>query len=102
MRLAAVTAASAAIATAATVVPAAGAAVKASAASGSTTLKLVVADYGTGPANTSAKYWKGIADAFHKQYPSITVKIHGHPLDQLRQSGPDDGSEPQLPGHHRG
>jgi multiple sugar transport system substrate-binding protein len=74
-RLAAVTAASAIVAGAATVVPAAGAAVKATAASGSTTLKLVVADYGTGPSNTSAKYWKGIADAFHKQYPSITVKI---------------------------
>jgi multiple sugar transport system substrate-binding protein len=39
------------------------------------TLKLVVADYGTGPANTSEKYWKGIASDFHKKNPSITVNV---------------------------
>jgi multiple sugar transport system substrate-binding protein len=39
------------------------------------TLKLVVADYGTGPSNTSATYWKGIASAFHKKNPSITVNV---------------------------
>jgi multiple sugar transport system substrate-binding protein len=39
------------------------------------TLKLVVADYGTGPSNTSATYWQGIASAFHKKNPSITVKV---------------------------
>jgi multiple sugar transport system substrate-binding protein len=39
------------------------------------TLKLVVADYGTGPSNTSSKYWQGIATAFHKKNPSITVKV---------------------------
>src|SRR3954469_17273529 len=39
------------------------------------TLSLVAADYGTGPANTSAKYWQGIADDFHKANPSITVKV---------------------------
>jgi multiple sugar transport system substrate-binding protein len=38
-------------------------------------LRLVAADYGTGPANTSAKYWQGIADAFHAANPSITVKV---------------------------
>jgi multiple sugar transport system substrate-binding protein len=42
---------------------------------GSTTLNLVAADYGTGPANTSTKYWQGIADAFHKANSSITVKV---------------------------
>lgn len=42
---------------------------------GKTTLKLVAADYGTGPGNTSAKYWQGIVDAFHKANPSISVKI---------------------------
>jgi len=42
---------------------------------GSTTLKLVVADYGTGPDNASSKYWQGIADAFHTEHPDITVKI---------------------------
>jgi multiple sugar transport system substrate-binding protein len=42
---------------------------------GTTTLKLVAADYGTGPANSSQKYWQGIADAFHTANPKITVKI---------------------------
>jgi multiple sugar transport system substrate-binding protein len=42
---------------------------------GNVTLKLVAADYGTGPANTSSKYWQGIVDAFHKANPSINVKI---------------------------
>ncbi len=46
-----------------------------SSASGATTLKLVAADYGTGPSNTSQKYWQGIADAFHKANPSITVHV---------------------------
>jgi multiple sugar transport system substrate-binding protein len=44
-------------------------------ASGSVTLKLVVADYGTGPSNTSAKYWQNIVNAFEKQNPSIKVKV---------------------------
>ncbi|HEX3804722.1 MAG TPA: extracellular solute-binding protein [Solirubrobacteraceae bacterium] len=47
----------------------------ASKASGSVTLKLVVADYGTGPSNTSAKYWAGIVSAFEKANPSIKVKV---------------------------
>jgi len=42
---------------------------------GAVTLKLVAADYGTGPANASQKYWQGIADDFHKQNPTITVKV---------------------------
>ena len=46
-----------------------------SGSSGNVTLKLVAADYGTGPTNTSAKYWQGIADTFHKANPSITVKV---------------------------
>lgn len=47
----------------------------ASKAGGSVTLKLVVADYGTGPSNTSKKYWQGIVTAFEKQNPSIKVAI---------------------------
>jgi multiple sugar transport system substrate-binding protein len=42
---------------------------------GAITLKLVAADYGTGPQNSSQKYWQGIADAFHKQNPNITVSV---------------------------
>jgi multiple sugar transport system substrate-binding protein len=42
---------------------------------GAVTLKLVAADYGTGASNTSAKYWQGIVNAFHKANPSINVKV---------------------------
>jgi multiple sugar transport system substrate-binding protein len=42
---------------------------------GATSLRLVGADYGTGPSNTSQKYWQGIADAFHAKHPNITVKV---------------------------
>jgi len=42
---------------------------------GNVTLKLVVADYGTGPSNTSSKYWQGIVDDFHKANPDISVKV---------------------------
>ncbi len=44
-------------------------------AGGSTTLKLVVADYGTGASNTSSKYWAGIVTAFEKQNPTIKVAV---------------------------
>ncbi|HEY2166679.1 MAG TPA: extracellular solute-binding protein [Jatrophihabitantaceae bacterium] len=46
-----------------------------SGASGSVTLKLVAADYGTGPANSSQKYWQQIADAFHAKNPTISVNV---------------------------
>src|SRR3954451_4152690 len=39
------------------------------------TLKLGAADYGTGPSNSSQKYWQDIADAFHRANPTITVKV---------------------------
>src|SRR5260370_7563858 len=42
---------------------------------GAITLKLVAADYGTGPQNSSQAYWQGIADAFHKQNPNVTVTV---------------------------
>jgi multiple sugar transport system substrate-binding protein len=46
-----------------------------SSSSGSTTLSFFGADYGTGPANSTAKYWTAIASAFHKANPSITVNV---------------------------
>jgi multiple sugar transport system substrate-binding protein len=46
-----------------------------SSANGSTTLNFFGADYGTGPANTTTKYWDAIATAFHKANPSITVNV---------------------------
>jgi multiple sugar transport system substrate-binding protein len=42
---------------------------------GNTTLKLVAADYGTGPSNTSQKYWQKIANDFHSVNPHITVNV---------------------------
>lgn len=50
-----------------------------SAAGGTTTLKLVVADYGTGPSNDSAKYWDGIVSAFEKSHPTIKVNVTSIP-----------------------
>lgn len=44
-------------------------------AGGVTTLKLVVADYGTGPSNTSSKYWQSIITAFEAQNPKIKVNV---------------------------
>src|SRR6266705_2089194 len=38
---------------------------------GAVTLSLVAADYGTGPANTSQKYWAGIASDFKAANPNI-------------------------------
>ena len=42
---------------------------------GNVTLKLVVADYGTGPTNTSKTYWDGIVSAFHAANPTINVDV---------------------------
>jgi multiple sugar transport system substrate-binding protein len=46
-----------------------------SSSTGSTTLVFFGADYGTGPANSTTKYWDAIASAFHKANPSITVNV---------------------------
>jgi multiple sugar transport system substrate-binding protein len=42
---------------------------------GTTTLSFFGADYGTGPANSTSKYWDSIAAAFHKANPGITVNV---------------------------
>jgi multiple sugar transport system substrate-binding protein len=39
------------------------------------TLSFVGADYGTGPENSSQKYWEGIASDFKAANPNITVKV---------------------------
>ncbi len=46
-----------------------------SASSGSVTLQFYGADYGTGPANTTTKYWDAVAAAFHAANPGITVDV---------------------------
>ena len=43
--------------------------------SGPVTLNFYGADYGTGPANSTTKYWDDVAAAFHAANPSITVKV---------------------------
>jgi multiple sugar transport system substrate-binding protein len=43
--------------------------------SGKVTLQFFGADYGTGPANTTTKYWDAIATAFHAANPNITVDV---------------------------
>jgi len=46
-----------------------------SSSSGPVTLQFYGADYGTGPANSTSKYWDAIAAAFHKANPTITVNV---------------------------
>ncbi len=43
--------------------------------SGQVTLQFFGADYGTGPSNTTTKYWDAIATAFHAANPNITVDV---------------------------
>lgn len=43
--------------------------------SGSVTLQFYGADYGTGAANTTTKYWDAVAAAFHAANPGITVDV---------------------------
>ncbi len=52
-----------------------GLALAAPARAADTVLSLVAADYGTGPADASQKYWQGIADDFHAANPTITVSV---------------------------
>jgi len=52
-----------------------GSSTNSSSSSGSTTLAFFGADYGTGPANSTTKYWDAIASAFHKANPGITVTV---------------------------
>src|ERR1700753_4206527 len=42
---------------------------------GKVTLTFFGADYGTGPSNSTTKYWDAVATAFHQAHPSITVNV---------------------------
>ena len=53
---------------------------------GKVTLKLVVADYGTGPSNTSHQVLAGDRGRLPQGQPVDHRQDHHHPLDQLRQS----------------
>lgn len=43
--------------------------------SGDATLKLVAADYGNSPANSSEKYWSALAKEFESQNPGIKIDV---------------------------
>jgi multiple sugar transport system substrate-binding protein len=43
--------------------------------SGDITLRLVAADYGNGPANSSEKYWDGLVKGFEASHPGIKVDV---------------------------
>src|ERR1700754_493037 len=43
--------------------------------SGKVTLQFFGADYGTGPSNSTTKYWDAVASAFHAANPNITVNV---------------------------
>ncbi|MEU8589021.1 extracellular solute-binding protein [Streptomyces sp. NPDC048664] len=43
--------------------------------SGEVTLRLVAADYGDSPANSSAKYWDRLARGFEEQHPGVKVDV---------------------------
>ncbi|MGY3681829.1 ABC transporter substrate-binding protein [Streptomyces sp. TE33382] len=47
--------------------------------SGDVTLELVAADYGTSAANSSEKYWNGLAEGFEKANPGIKVDVSVYP-----------------------
>jgi multiple sugar transport system substrate-binding protein len=42
---------------------------------GKVTLTFFGADYGTGPSNSTTKYWDAVAAAFHQAHPNITVNV---------------------------
>ncbi|MFE5676027.1 extracellular solute-binding protein [Streptomyces erythrochromogenes] len=39
------------------------------------TLRVVAADYGDNPQNSSAAYWKGLAEGFEKDHPDVKVEV---------------------------
>ncbi|MEU6660465.1 extracellular solute-binding protein [Streptomyces sp. NPDC046821] len=51
--------------------------------SGDVTLKLVAADYGDSPANSSQKYWDGLAAEFEKKNPGIKVDVSVYSWDDV-------------------
>jgi multiple sugar transport system substrate-binding protein len=42
---------------------------------GKVTLTFFGADYGSGPSNSTTKYWNAVATAFHQAHPTITVNV---------------------------
>ena len=70
--------------------------------SGNVTLKLVAADYGTGPGQHQPEVLAGHRGRLPQGQPDDQRQGHHHQLERLRQPGPDADPEPAIPGHHRG
>ncbi|MEU0098970.1 extracellular solute-binding protein [Streptomyces sp. NPDC006267] len=69
------------------------------AASGDVTLRLVAADYGTGPENSSEKYWSGVATGFEKEHPGIKVDVtvlHWKDVDREVAEMVEAGNAPDI------
>ncbi|MCD9142989.1 ABC transporter substrate-binding protein [Streptomyces albireticuli] len=52
-------------------------------ASGATTLKLVAADYGDKPGNSSKKYWDALAREFHEKNSKIKVDVEVYSWNEV-------------------
>ncbi|GAA2976475.1 multiple sugar transport system substrate-binding protein [Streptomyces sp. KhCrAH-43] len=67
--------------------------------SGDVTLTVVAADYGTGEANKSDKYWDGVARSFEASHPGIKVDVTVLPwtdIDREVAKMVKDGKAPDI------
>ncbi|WP_229698362.1 extracellular solute-binding protein [Wenjunlia tyrosinilytica] len=67
--------------------------------SGSVTLKLVAADYGSTPESSSKKYWDSLAKDFTAQHPDIKIDVHvvsWNTIDQKVAAMLDRGDVPDI------
>lgn len=67
--------------------------------SGDVTLKLVAADYGDSPENSSKKYWSELTKKFESEHPGIKVEVTVHSwtdVDREVKEMVKDGDAPDL------
>ncbi|MGW1242164.1 extracellular solute-binding protein [Streptomyces bobili] len=67
--------------------------------SGDVTLRLVAADYGDSAANSSAKYWAELVEAYEKDHPGVTVEVTVHSwndVDREVKKLVDAGKAPDM------
>ncbi|MDO0927144.1 extracellular solute-binding protein [Streptomyces sp. TG1A-8] len=70
-----------------------------STASSGVTLKLVAADYGDLPANSSKKYWDALVGAYEAEHPGVRVQVSVYPwkdVDREVEEMVDAGHAPDL------
>ena len=63
------------------------------------TLTFFGADYGTGPANSTTKYWDAVAAAFHQANPTITVNVQTVDWTDFPTKVRDADPEQAVSGH---